>query len=199
MSTSGPSGRSDVRALVFGALTIGALLLVGKGVPAVRQAITFRASAATLAYERGEVDRRLTSAEKLVRAATLQAEDVHRRLERVLLPGATPAEAAASLAMLIDRYAEDARVRVSSTTAQADTLFMTAHPIISVRVFATTDVQGLVDLLPRIEGSEFLLGVRELTLTQPEPAAGDDVPGSLRIELVVEALARQGTALVAVR
>jgi hypothetical protein len=190
------SQRRDTRALIFGAVTIGFLILLGKGLPFARYVVITRSDAAMQSIRQRQTEQRLAAVAPAVLAAALEAEEELIRVERRLVPGTTPAEAAASLALLIDRYAVDANVAVSSTNARADTLFVSPHPRITVRAFATADVAGLMSLLAMIEGSEFFLGVAELTVTQPEPAAKDDVPESLRLELVVEALARRGTALI---
>jgi len=61
---------------------------------------------------------------------------------------------------------------------------------VAVRVAATADVYGLLALLRAIEGGNAMFAVRELNVTQPEPAASRNKPEMLRLELMVTAVAR---------
>ena len=51
-----------------------------------------------------------------------------------------------------------------------------------------TDITGLAGFLRVVESGETPLVVRELSVSQPEPAAGDAKPEALRIEVLVASI-----------
>jgi hypothetical protein len=185
----------DVRALVIGLAVMGGLLVGAKGFPFLRTRLEI-AVASRQGTERTHLRERWLI-EVAPEAARLRAASSERRatLERIAFPGGTPAEAAASAGMMLEQHAQRAGVRVISTSPTADTSFTVPYPRLAVRAYATADVQGVLQLLAALESSTPRLIVREFTVTQPEPSASQRTPENLRVELVLEALARAGTAL----
>ena len=61
---------------------------------------------------------------------------------------------------------------------------------VAVRASGIGDIAGVTRLLNDIESGAPLLAVRELSITQPEPAAPDGRAEALRFEMLVEGLAR---------
>lgn len=186
----------DARTLLLGLGSMTLIIAVGRVAPALHATFTRAVAESSLRRQVLERDRWLAASESSLRASAADMVVQLQSLERSAFPGATPAESAASLAMLLETFARRAKVQIGSTNSQADTSFTSDFQRISVRVFATADAQGVLELLAMIESSDRLLAVRELTLSQPDPAAEDAVPESLRLEFVVEALARRGTVVV---
>jgi hypothetical protein len=119
-------------------------------------------------------------------------------LDSALIGGATPSAAAANLASALEEMAADADVKVSAMQLHADSIAPGGRGgsesglllQVGVRMTATADVYGLLALLRAIEGGESLLAVRELAVSQPEPAAPRSKPESLRLDVMVVGIAR---------
>lgn len=126
----------------------------------------------------------------LVRASRLVTAN------RRLIAGVTPSTAAANLASVLSREAEEAGLLVSSLQPRVDSMSWGAKRV-SVIMEATGDIGGLTDFLLGVEGSEALLAVRSLSVTQPEPGAPDDRMEVLRLRLVVSGLMRSSVAALA--
>ncbi len=186
-------GRRDRRTLAFGIVVCGAIVGTGRGLPLMRAWEATRLAAAA------EAEQRVAAAS----TAAGMAESIHRSADRArrqagvadssLIGGATPAAAAAALALLLSDRADSTGVAVTSESVKADTGFTYGFARARVRLTASADVRGLTRFLARVEGSAHLLAVREMTLSQTDPGAGDDRAENLRIELVVEALVRRTT------
>lgn len=187
--------RRDLRTLLGGLAVILVIFGFGRGLPALGSARERALAAAVLARQQSVRTRDLGRSRGLVASTANASRTRLMTLERGTFPGGTPAEAAASLVLLVEEYATRSMVKVVSTSAKSDTLFATSYPRISVRVHGTADSRGLLELLALFDASDRTLAIRELTVTQPEPAAEDRAPENLRVEFVVEALARAGTAL----
>jgi hypothetical protein len=114
--------------------------------------------------------------------------------DSTLIHGVTPSAAGAALATLLSDRADSTGLGVSSETVRADTGFTRGFARARVRLSGTADVRGLTKFLADIEGNPHLLAVRDLTVSQSDPGAGDDRPENLRIEIVVEALVRPAAA-----
>ena len=103
---------------------------------------------------------------------------------------AEAAAAAVQLAAEVENLADESAVKISAMQLQADSARVGALVNVGVRVTAIADVFGLLAFMRAIDGGERMLLVRELVVTQPEPAALPNKAESLRIELTVVALAR---------
>lgn len=179
----------DRRTVMLGAAAIAALVFLSRGVPALRE--WHSESVAEAAELTAEVHR----AESSVRNEAVVRDSQSRRGARFLalgprlVAGSTPSAAAGTLASFVSGTATLAGVRTGAVTVRQDSTEGGSLTRIVVRASGTGDVRGVTALLRALESGPLLLRVRELSITQPEPAAGNDRPESLRLELVVEGLA----------
>lgn len=181
--------RRERRVLVAGAAGVVMIVACARGVPA------------WLAWQRGanaraaELGTRVIQVRRAVASARATQDSlVHRsgRLDALtsrLIAGDTPAAAAATLAALLSDTAEGAAVRVNSLQVRPDSVGRATFTRVAVRVDATGDVDGLTQFLLALETDSTVLVVRELSITQPDPAAPSDRAEALRAEVLVEALA----------
>lgn len=186
----------DRRTLTIGAVVVGSLFALARGLPAlVRWQRGASAEAETLVTD-------LAMARAGARSMTMLRDSLRARQARLaamdsaILTGPTPSAAAAQLASLLEDLADEAQVKVSAMQLHADSAATGALVQVGVRMTAVADVYGLLALLRAIEGGNPLLAVRELAVTQPEPAAPSSKPESLRLDVAVVALAKvQGGGL----
>lgn len=180
----------DRRALVAGAILIVATLAVARGIPALFSWTSERqSSAAELTSELRRL-RHQVATQRERRGQLAKGAASLARLDAGLLAGATPASAAAALALLVGRAADSAGVHVRSTQVRADTARTGAEfAPVSVRIDATADVRGLTNFLVRLEREPVLLVVTALSVTQPDPSSEME---ALQVELTVEGLLRPG-------
>ncbi len=187
-------GQRDRRILVIGIAVCSAIVGAGRGVPLLHAWEAGRLAAAAeaerqLAAATAAVDMAASINQSAQRARRLAAAD-----DSVLIHGATPAAAGAALATLLSDRADSAGLSVTSENVRADTGFARGFARARVRLSATGGIRELTRFLATVEGSPQFLAVRDLTISQPDPAAGDDRPENLRVELVVEALVRSAPA-----
>lgn len=177
------------RTLAIGAFLMGAFLASAKGMPAwlawQREA---RSSAAEMHHE-------ATRAERSLHGLRETLDTLEQRQQRLaalaptLVGGDSPATAAAALASLVSGAAVQAAVRLGATSIYVDSAHSGVFTRVGVRGEATGDVRGLAKMLAALEQGPKMLAVRELSVSQPDPAAGAGQPEVLRIEFVVEGLA----------
>jgi hypothetical protein len=180
----------DRRTLIVGVSAVGVLLALGRGVPTLVQwQSAQRAEAATISTD-------LAVARAGARLMPQLLDSLRSRQARLaaidsaMLGGSTPAAAAAGLASALQDIAADASVKVSAMQLQADSAGTGGVVQVGVRVTAVSDVYGLLALLRALEGGRTLLAVRELAVTQPEPAAPASKQETLRLDVMVVGLAR---------
>jgi hypothetical protein len=111
-------------------------------------------------------------------------------IDSAIFIGQTASAAAASLASTVEDLADEASVKVSAMQLHADSASSGALVEVGVRLTGVADVYGLLALLRDIEGGTILLAVRDLAVTQPEPAAPANKPETLRVDMMVVGLAR---------
>jgi Type II secretion system (T2SS), protein M subtype b len=188
------------RTLMFGATAIAALVLLTKGVPAwhawQRDA---EAGAVELAADAARSDAAIAAYPMLrdslrVRSARLQS------LDSAIVAGADPSSAAASLATMVSDAATDAGVKLGAVQPRVDSephsLGANRAPThqvfarVSVRGDVIGDVVALTQFLADLEHGPVLLAVRELSITQPEPAAPSSRMETLHADFTVVGLAR---------
>ncbi|MGH7655107.1 MAG: type II secretion system protein GspM [Gemmatimonadaceae bacterium] len=194
MTPSLSVGQRDRWTLVIGIVACGAIVGAGRGVPVLRAWVAARLAAAAGA------EQQLASAEAAAGMAASIESNASRARQRAasadaaLIHGVTPSAAGAALSTLLSDRADSTGLGVSSETVRADTGFTRGFARARVRLSATSDIRGLTRFLADVEGSPHLLAVRDLTISQSDPGAGDDRPETLRIEIVVEALVRPAVA-----
>jgi len=184
-----PSSR-DRRALLLGVVVIGGGSGLSVGGPRFKAWESEQAARATAATN--DATLATASAKSLpvyrdslrVRRARLAS------LDSTLIEGNSPAEAGAALSSLVADLAESAEVRIASLQLRGDTTVSGGFSRVAVRVVGTSDITGLATLLHDIEAGSMLLAVREMIVSQPEPGAPASRPEMLRVDLVVETLAR---------
>jgi hypothetical protein len=175
---------------MLGLTVVGALIGVSRGLPALTEWERVHVA------EASDVTARLSSARAKVRMLSVLRDSLRARRERLatadsaMLTGTSSAAVAAHLASLIDETAAAARFKVTSMQLGADSGAAGSITRVAVRVTGASDVRGLASFLRSIEGSDTPLTVRDLTVSQPEPAAPNGKPETLRIDAVVEGVAR---------
>jgi hypothetical protein len=192
-------GRRDRRTLAIGIVACGSIVGAGRGVPRLRAWETTRLASAAEAEQRLAVSSAAAGMAASIEGSADRARHQAAAASSALISGATPAAAAATLAVFLSDRADSAGVAITSENVKADTAFTYGFARARVRLAASADVRGLTRFLARIEGSAHMLAIREMTLSQTDPGAADDRPESLRIELVVEALVRRTTTEEAAR
>lgn len=177
------------RTLLRGAGAIVALVALSRGFPAWRRwDAETRAGAAQLMAEAAGVEDIMRD-EHTVRDSLLARNTRFLALAPRLLPGTTPATAAANLSALVSGAATVANVRVESVESQADSGGGETFNRVTARASLVGDVRGLMTTLAAIERGPTLLAVRELSIAQTEQAAPEGRPEVLRAQFVIEGLA----------
>lgn len=180
----------DRRTLLVGAIVVGTLLLVFRGIPAWRR---WDAGTRSSAAELVDAAARARAESRALPAALDSIDARQKRLIALaprVLDGKTPAAAGATLAGIVSGAAARAGVSIGSVQIQPDTA--SAGPMF-VRVFvrgdATGDLPGITRMLALLEGGPELLDVREVSITQPDAGGPADRPESLRLEFTVDGIA----------
>jgi hypothetical protein len=182
--------RRDLRALVVGVTLMSSIVGLGKGIPALRDWEASERASATEAAGQLAVARRVAATGERIRARGARVAAESAASDSSLLRGASPAEAAGTLALQLGDMAEDAGAVLGPMSVRADSVFVNGFASVAVRLGVTADIEALVGLLNSVEGGESLLAVKELTVTQGDPAAPSNRPEALRVEMVVQALVR---------
>ena len=176
----------DRRTLTAGGAAIIGLLIIARGLPALRVwEQDVRIAAASAADRIGlmrDGDQQLPVLRDTLRAWQNRLAG----LDSDMLRGGSPPAAAAELASLLEAMADESRVKISTLQLRADSVSAAPISHVAVRISGIGDVSGLAGLLRAIEGGDTQLVVRELVVSQPEPAAPDTKPENLRIDLLVE-------------
>jgi hypothetical protein len=124
--------------------------------------------------------------DSLVARLVRQAE-----LDSAWLDAPSEPAAAAALAELISDVASETQVQLGSVRLESssDSASRSAPVKVGVRASLTADLPALGQFLVAVERGPRLLAVRELSIAQPDVARASNQPETLRVELVVEALA----------
>jgi hypothetical protein len=187
ISKLGLSSR-DRRTLTIGSFAIASLIVVARGIPALR---SWDADRKAEGYSAAQ---RLASLrDGLVMLPTLRDSLRLRRdrlaaLESNLLCGASPSAIAASLASELEDLADDNAVKVTALQLRADTVATGGLARVDVRLTGIADVYGLAGFLRAAESDSTLLVVRDLSVSQAEPTAADGRPEALRVDMLVAAI-----------
>lgn len=178
----------DRKVLVLGASVCAALIVATRGAPAaLRWSAESRANGAQLVAE-SERARECVGRAKETRDSLRARGARYYALGQSLLQGESVAVGGGALASLVSDAAAEANVRLGSVQVRTDTAGAGAFTTVGVRATATGDIRGIAALLKTLEGGPAMLAVRELSVTQPEPAAGDERPEVLQVQLLVEGI-----------
>jgi len=176
--------------LIVGATAIGGLLTLARGLPALTRWQNDKCSEAETLLADLAAARSGARQLPALRDSLRSREARLATIDSAIIIGPTPSAAAASLASELEDLADDASVKISAMQLHADSASSGALVQVGVRLTAVADVYGLLSLLRDIEGGTMLLAVRDLAVTQPEPAAPTSKPETLRVDLMVVGLAR---------
>ena len=189
--------RRDRRTLLVGVSIVAGLVALAKGVPAWRSwDAGIRASAAEMVGEAARAGRSVRAL-PAVRDSLIARNERYLALAEQVVPGDGPTSAAGELATFVSGTATAADLAVGALQVRVDTAGRgigdrtAGSPFarVSVQGDLTGDAHGLTYFLSAIEDGPYLLAVRELAITQPEPAAPADRPEMLRVQFVVEGIA----------
>jgi hypothetical protein len=178
----------DRRVLIAGTSIVIGVLALSRGWPAARGWQREVMASAT------ELSAEARRAEASAAALPALRDTLSYRMERFvglaprLLTG-SPTGVGAALISWVSEAAGEGHLRLGSTHMSVDTVPGGLMSVVTVRLDAHGDVGGLTHLLRVLEESDLFVAVRELSVTQPEPHAAPDRPESLRIEMLIEALA----------
>lgn len=191
--------RRDRRTLLGGAGAIVALVVLAKGLPAWRAWDTdTRAAAEEMIGEARRAERSVAALPTL-RDTLVARNERYLALAELIVSGDGPASAAGELAAFVSGTATAANLAIGAMQVRADSATGDAFARASAQGDLTGDVAGLTSFLAAVERGPFLLAVRELSITQPEPAAPADRPEMLRVHFVIEGLALRRTSKTAER
>jgi hypothetical protein len=156
-----------------------------RGMPALRSWETKQATAASSAMDDlGRLRGGLRALPEI--RDTLRAR--RRRLvalDSTLLNGMSPSSIAAALASVLESLAEDNAIKITALQLSADSVVIDGLARVAVRVSGVSDVTGVVGFLRGVEGGTIPLVVRDLSVSQPEPAAPESKPEALRVDVLV--------------
>jgi hypothetical protein len=181
----------DRRMLIIGGTVIASLIVLSKGVPAWRDWVAdARSGAAEQVRAASEADGLVAHAKAM--RDTLAARNArYVALAPALVAGHTPAEASATLASLVSGAASASGVKLGAVQLRpvADTGARRAFVRVSVHADVVGDIRGVTTMLASLERGPARLRVRDLTVTQPDPASPGDRVEVLKTDFTVEGLA----------
>jgi len=179
----------DRRALLVGVVTIGSLVIGLRSVPAWWR---WRGNVRATAAEAIAQDRRVST---VVAGFSKSVDTLAVRVARfrgmgpAFLTGATPAEAASTLAAVVGEIARTSFVRVDAMQLHVDTIAGSDLPRVRLEAQATADIAGLAAFLRGLEKGPTLLAVRRLSVRPQSVEAPANQVESLAVQFTVEGLA----------
>lgn len=180
--------RRDRRTLFIGVMTIGGLATLSRAVPSVQAWTEERRAEAAAAADQLALSRRAAGLLSSLRDSLRNRRSRVAAVDSLLIRGSSVSMATAGLASILEDLADDASVKVNALQMRADTSARQGLTRVAVRMTGTADVAALAAFLRGVEGGDRLLAVRDLTISQPDPAAPDSKPEVLRIDVLVEGL-----------
>ena len=182
----------DRRTLLLGALGIATILLCTRVAPRTlrwRHDVAERSTTVIADAARAAVAARMLPVlrDSLVARLVRRAELDSAELEAPSRPAA-----AAALAELVSDAAEETQVQLGSVRLEsvADSGSHVNPVKVGIRASLTADLADLAQFLAAVERGPRLLAIRELSIAQPDMALPSDRSEVLRVELLIEALAR---------
>ena len=190
----------DRRTITIGAIVIGSVLLLGRGIPAWLEWTRDAQTSAT------ELTADAARADALLATYPVIRDSLRTRSARVVattllvLDGDTPATAAATLASLVADAATDGGVTLGAVQPRADANALLTTPgrhltqhqgfvRVTVHGDLTGDIVGIAQFLGDLERGQAIVSVRDLTISQPEPQAPNTRMELLHAEFTVVGLA----------
>jgi hypothetical protein len=164
------------------------ILAVGLGLPAWRRWDAEERQAAAEILQAEARARASVARGGLLRDSLAARQQRFIGLAPLLLRGDTPAMGAATLASLVAAAATESSVRLGPVQIRPDTMARGVFGRVDVRAEITGDVRGVMAFLRALERGPTLIAVRELSISQPEPAAAPERAEALHVEVDVQAL-----------
>jgi hypothetical protein len=180
--------RRDRRTLAGGLCAMALLLTIARGLPAL---CSWEADRTAEAHSAGQ---QLVSLRSGLSILSVLRDTLRARRARVvaldstLLFGASPSAIAADLALALENLADDNALKVTAMQLRSDTVVTAGLARVEVRITGITDVTGLAGFVRAVEAGAIPLVVRDLSVSQPEPAASDAKPEALRVEVLVASI-----------
>lgn len=179
----------DRRTLLAGLASVGAILTLGRGLPAVRAWQSARLSSAADAQRTLMLEEQGAASFPQMRDSLAVRVRTADSLRARLLGGLTVEAAASALARVVERAAEAQGMDVENVTFLADSAVRLGLTRVTARITAQGDLDGLMNFLNVVESHRALLSVRSLFVSQPDPAAPTSRADALRVEIAVVAMA----------
>lgn len=173
-----PGTSRERRALRIGVIAIGAILIVGRGIPALHRIegdLQRRGESLALAIEAARREAALSSADSGV-----------ERSASLLIADSPTAGAAIAVAYLTD-LAQEFDLTLHSVRPSGDSAFVDGVAEVTVHLSASGNTVSAVALLAQLDAGPRLFRVRTLDVAQPAPASPAGIEESLRLELTVDA------------
>ena len=180
----------DRRTAIVGVTVVGLLTGLSRGLPALAEWERGRLAAASDATTRAASAHAMAHMLPALRDSLRSRRRELAAVDSTMFMETSSSAIVADLAAALDDIAASARFRVTAMQLRADSVAAGALARVAVRVTGTTDVAGLADFVRVVEGGSMPLVVREVTVSQPEPAAPDARAEVLRVEVLVETIAR---------
>ena len=178
----------DRRTLTIGLMTVMSLVTLSRGIPALRVWEAGRLAAAGASSEQLSVVRQAERDHSRIRDSLRARQRRLAELDSSLLTGPSPSTILAVLASSVEALAEENGFKVGSVRLRADSLAMDGLALVEARVAGVTDVAGLAGFLRAVESGKTVLVVRDLSVSQPEPAASDAKPEALRVDMLIASI-----------
>jgi len=178
----------DRRTLVIGAGAVVGLVLIARGLPALRTWESGRLSEAqTMTGQLAAVR------SGIVGLPALRDSLAARRfrlatLDSAMPAGSSPAALAAAVAAAVEAIADDISLKVVALQLRADSAAVDGQARTEIRVTGVADIVGLAAFLREVEAGPVPLVVKELGVSQSAPAADSTKPEALRVDLLIMAI-----------
>ena len=182
-------GRREQRTVVAGLVVLGVAVLCLRVAPAWwTWTQASRREAAIAAMDLDEA-RQSVSALSAKHDSLVALNGRYLALAPSILTGRNHGLVGAALASVVSGCAAGAGLELGAITIRPDTGRLAVFGRPSVRGDARGDVAGLTRFLVALERGPLTLALRQLSISQPEPAAPSDRQETLRIEFVIEGVA----------
>lgn len=181
----------DRRAVIAGMAIIGTLFIVARGLPAIQHLDRSTETRLHEAFVSLSRERLLSAAVERYRRLRPKRDSIAITQGPTALSSSTPAAGVASLTARVTGLARFVGAEISTTTPHGDSAFTNGSAEIGLRVSMVVDGRALIDFLNAIESGPEVIVVHSLSIIQAEVSAEVERPRTLRVDLLVKALARQ--------
>jgi hypothetical protein len=178
----------DRRTLIVGATVVTSLVVFARGMPALRSWEADQVARAQAAMQELAVLRGGHAVLPALRDSVRARQARLAALDSTVLSGASPSAIGAALASALEDLADDNALKISALQLRPDTAAIRGLAHVEVRITGVVDVTGLAGMLRDIEGGQTSMLVRDLSVSQPEPAASDAKAETLHVDMLVAAI-----------